>query len=1074
MSQLWGTDKRRWVILGSYACQCGIVPVPRAPLPARLGAAFGQEPPGADYSVLFAAVLNSGGNTGRDAQSTHGSLPHRSSSQPPSDDGSDSSSSSSSESSSQDSDDEHEPPDLPNLPPPPEADTAVGTVMERAYLAALAGAVARQVLASKEYREAGVAGKRHQKQLRRAAKVARRADRKAAAKVAKLNRKTLAVNSQCLAISVTGLQKHLSSLARDSAALQVRLAAELVINNDTATVRQKDLDKFPKGSAQWIEAVRRMGRHSDATGQRDSAIPQIGIGLTNGKLYTAIGHATQDPRFKDAFLTLLTSAQIYALVTGSFGAAPVGGNGNDQLKLVYGHSFCLYDADKPTVHRRQNNSTVYQPRTVPTVKQIIFLTDKQRNGQRFKDIYALEQACYYQGSLLGMIYGPVWKDVFDRCGRQMRRLYESDSQLFHVGLLQFLWDTAMCDWCQTIHAMTSEEEYPLSPSQIQLAALWGFDEPTPIPGDGFILQGPWMINNFETPRQEDEAAAVRHFVSQLTVADRVAGKFSGLPHDPDAGWVPTDVSSKVSPLATKPRGGRGKLGGDSSPDDSSEDNLGGAPSAGSDGEESAWESLGACDVIVFSPHAEKCAESGDWHEVGEASLAMLKPGKGSSQGKGGQGQGKGARGGRGPPAVRIAVPVLRKAYGELPNMRDAATGKSAGKACLRFLCNGPLDRKTGKSACLHACSSDKNHPDHTPGEICNRPHMALLEPPTLLVEAIAAIHGGLRPPLVLTRPPSDPIQLQRHTDGLVLRDANKETPPASYGSFALLPLGSVEELTRGAGVTGADTNVLTLQELGESPDVAGVQWFASGNTGNTSEVVRVGSLQLQRFPWTLKVLDTGSDLQDRPGGQNCLFKTIGYHTKELGYNASEYLKAAELEFSRVDAPNDRQGDYELYAKLLQSGGKLPLHICIHSGLPPGFALAVFHLGVGGSAKLLLITCGRPQVVGIAIIDHAHIMPAVRQDCSGDIAWSEFATALAEWQAQGGGFARFFISRTLPLVKGKRWYQLPEGVVVGGGYIDSKGVNDLSVVLGMEASSTRREEVAKPAGVSLESVQELGR
>ena len=101
------------------------------------------------------------------------------------------------------------------------------------------------------------------KQLRRAAKVARRADRKAAAKVANFNRKTLDVNSQCLAISVTGLQKHLSSLAQDSAALQVRLAAELVVSNDTAAVRQKDLDKFPKGSAQWIEAVRRMGRHSE-------------------------------------------------------------------------------------------------------------------------------------------------------------------------------------------------------------------------------------------------------------------------------------------------------------------------------------------------------------------------------------------------------------------------------------------------------------------------------------------------------------------------------------------------------------------------------------------------------------------------------------------------------------------------------------------------------------------------------------------------------------------------------------------------------------------------------------------
>ena len=95
------------------------------------------------------------------------------------------------------------------------------------------------------------------------------------------------------------------------------------------------------------------------------------------------------------------------------------------------------------------------------------------------------------------------------------------------------------------------------------------------------------------------------------------------------------------------------------------------------------------------------------------------------------------------------------------------------------------------------------------------------------------------------------------------------------------------------------------------------------------------------------------------------------------------------------------------------------------------------------------------MVGIAIIDHAHIMPAVRQDCPGDITWSEFATALAEWQIQGGGFARFFISRTLPIVKGKRLDQFLAGVIVGGGYTDSKGVNDLSVVLGMEASGVGR-------------------
>ena len=78
--------------------------------------------------------------------------------------------------------------------------------------------------------------------------------------------------------------------------------------------------------------------------------------------------------------------------------------------------------------------------------------------------------------------------------------------------------------------------------------------------------------------------------------------------------------------------------------------------------------------------------------------AMLKPGKGKSgQGKGGQG--KGVRGGREPPAVRIAVPVLRKAFMELPFMKDAA-GKVAGKSCLRFLCNGPLDPKSGTYSLL--------------------------------------------------------------------------------------------------------------------------------------------------------------------------------------------------------------------------------------------------------------------------------------------------------------------------------------------------------------------------------------
>ena len=181
-----------------------------------------------------------------------------------------------------------------------------------------------------------------------------------------------------------------------------------------------------------------------------------------------------------------------------------------------------------------------------------------------------------------MIYGPVWKDVWNRCGSQMRRLHESDSQRFHVDMLQHLADKASCDWCQTIEAMTREEAYPLSPSQVKLAVLWGFDEPAPIPGDGFTLNSTWMNNNFVEPSRDDVDAAMRHFVSKLTPADRAAGNFSGLPHDPDAAWVPKDSSSKLPPPATKLRGGRGNLGGDSSPDDSSEDNLGGATSAGSD------------------------------------------------------------------------------------------------------------------------------------------------------------------------------------------------------------------------------------------------------------------------------------------------------------------------------------------------------------------------------------------------------------------------------------------------------------------------------------------------------------
>ena len=62
----------------------------------------------------------------------------------------------------------------------------------------------------------------NQRHLRQAAQVVRRDDREAAKQVEALNRHFVGVHTQCLAITVSGLQTHMSSLAQESAALQVR------------------------------------------------------------------------------------------------------------------------------------------------------------------------------------------------------------------------------------------------------------------------------------------------------------------------------------------------------------------------------------------------------------------------------------------------------------------------------------------------------------------------------------------------------------------------------------------------------------------------------------------------------------------------------------------------------------------------------------------------------------------------------------------------------------------------------------------------------------------------------------
>ena len=107
-----------------------------------------------------------------------------------------------------------------------------------------------------------------------------------------------------------------------------------------------------------------------------------------------------------------------------------------------------------------------------------------------------------------------------------------------------------------------------------------------------------------------------------------------------------EVSSKLPASgaqtpASKLRGGRGhrgRLGGRSSNEDSSDGNLVGYASSGPDESEEAPTWLGdssECDVIVLSGAAEGYAETGDWHLVGDSGLVMLKAG--TCKGKGGQG-----------------------------------------------------------------------------------------------------------------------------------------------------------------------------------------------------------------------------------------------------------------------------------------------------------------------------------------------------------------------------------------------------------------------------------------------------
>jgi hypothetical protein len=188
----------------------------------------------------------------------------------------------------------------------------------------------------------------------------------------------------------------------------------------------------------------------------------------------------------------------------------------------------------------------FTSKEVPKVKNIKFIDNNARAKEHFSDIYSLEAAVKNLGKIIAMVYGGALYAMFELCAQRLRELYEYDPHVYHLDLLQHLANKAILEWTQRVFRLSDDEDYQLPAYQLRLSDHFGFDLPTPTPGDGFARESPFMRDNYDLPMSEDVLTAVRRQLATVPDAVKAAQGFSGLPH---VAHVPKPETATTTPAA---------------------------------------------------------------------------------------------------------------------------------------------------------------------------------------------------------------------------------------------------------------------------------------------------------------------------------------------------------------------------------------------------------------------------------------------------------------------------------------------------------------------------------------------
>ena len=234
-------------------------------------------------------------------------------------------------------------------------------------------------------------------------------------------------------------------------------------HEDEAEVRKRAAELIPAGNWKVLVMLRGTGR-GDLANQylgdaRGVVYPAIGAGLkTSSKVVLAIMAAAQDPSTQAALRFRMTMATAYCVGTLQLGGAPVAGS----TKMDYHQRATLGDFRTRLV--RQMQFGVRQDvREIPKLKDMGFISNAERETECFMDIGALCDAWDNLGRILAMTYGRRLGDTFELCGKQMRRLYETDSMVWHLKLLEQLSNLSLEKYCGELRRLAEDEDYRLSP-----------------------------------------------------------------------------------------------------------------------------------------------------------------------------------------------------------------------------------------------------------------------------------------------------------------------------------------------------------------------------------------------------------------------------------------------------------------------------------------------------------------------------------------------------------------------------------------------------------------------------------